>query len=361
MAFSLFNEDEKSKITDSFNSLGIPQETIQTTDFMSYDSKDDDRKKLDDEIIAKNKALEDIISNQRMEENQIKDDYDSLGSRANRFLQVFGAGLRGDNASQVAQSLSDRLDKRLQGAQARYKDQRDSAYTQYKDLLARREALNKADYDRQRDQAKDQQWEQEFGLKTKTQADQNAIQKAQLDILRNQATDKKNQETQALQNQEKLEDASYDNLEKLGQFALDPQYFKKLSDSGRRAKGSEIYFFNTKVAEAMGIKPQEAAKWIESNPSLPRVDDTYTVSNQKMTAILNQLPGANRAKARKQEAIKQDSIAKTKELIDTANPGSFISFPSMPNEQFLVTADKTLFKDGKEYKFDETGRFVEVK
>ena len=318
MAFNLFDEDEKNKITDSFNSLGIPQETVQTTDFMSYDSKNDDRKKLDDEIIAKNKALEDIINNQRMEENQIKDDYDSLGSRANRFLQVFGAGLRGDNASQVAQSL-------------------------------------------QRDQAKDKQWEKEFGLRTKTQADQNAIQKAQLDILRNQATDKKNQETQALQNQEKLEDASYDNLEKLGQFALDPQYFKKLSDSGRRAKGSEIYFFNTKVAEAMGIKPQEAAKWIESNPSLPRVDDTYTVSNQKMTAILNQLPGANRAKARKQEAIKQDSIAKTKELIDGANPGSFISFPSMPDEKFLVTSDKTLFKDGKEYKFDETGKFVEVK
>lgn len=201
MAFSLFNEDEKNKITDSFNSLGIPQETVQTTDFMSYDSKNDDRKKLDDEIIAKNKALEDIISNQRMEENQIKDDYDSLGSRANRFLQVFGAGLRGDNASQVAQSLSDRLDKRLQGAQARYKDQRDSAYTQYKDLLARREALNKSDYDRQRDQAKDQQWEQEFGLKTKTQADQNAIQQAQLDILRDQATEKKNQEIQNAQNE----------------------------------------------------------------------------------------------------------------------------------------------------------------
>jgi ElaB/YqjD/DUF883 family membrane-anchored ribosome-binding protein len=186
MAFNLFDEDEKNKITESFNSLGIPTQTVQTTDFMSYDSKNDDRKKLDDEIIAKNKALEDIISNQRMEENQIKDDYDSLSSRANRFLQVFGAGLRGDNASQVAQSLSDRLDKRLQGAQARYKDQRDSAYSQYKDLLARREALNKSDYDRQRDQAKDKQWEQEFGLKTKTQADQNAIQKAQLDILRGQ-------------------------------------------------------------------------------------------------------------------------------------------------------------------------------
>lgn len=330
-------------------------------DYLNFDYTDEEKKQLDNDILAKNKALEDIITNQTVEENQIKDDYDSLGSRANRFLQVFGAGLRGDNASQVAQSLSDRLDKRFQNAQARYKDQRDSAYTQYKDLLARREALNKAEYDRSRDQAKDKQWEQEFGLRTKTQADQDAIAREQLNLTRNQATEKKNQEIQSLQNQEKLEDASYDNLEKLGQFALDPQYFKKLSDSGRRAKGSEIYFFNTKVAEAMGIKPQEAAKWIESNPSLPRVDDTYTVSNQKMTAILNQLPGANRAKARKQEAIKQDSIAKTKELIDTANPGSFISFPSMPNEQFLVTADKTLFKDGKEYKFDETGRFVEVK
>lgn len=327
---------------------------------MNY-NYDDEIKKIDEDIIARSKALEDIINNQRVEENQIKDDYDSLGASAGRFLDVFGAGLRGENASSVAQAHRDRLDKRLQNAQARYKDQRDAAFNQYKDVLARREALNKARYDQERDKVKDQQWSQEFGLKTKTQADQDANQKAQLELLRNQATEKKNQETQALQNQEKLEDASYDNLEKLGRFALDPQYFKKLSDSGRKAKGSEIYFFNTKVAEAMGIKPQDAAKWIESNPSLPRVDDNYTVSNQKMTAILNQLPGANRARAKKQEAIKQESIAKTKELIDTANPGSFISFPSMPNEQFLVTADKTLFKDGKEYKFDETGKFVEVK
>lgn len=350
MVYSLFDQDEKDKITESFNSLGMPtgisvSESQQSTD----------------DVALQNKALEDIIARQQKDEQAIKDDYDSLGSRANRFLQVFGAGLRGENTSQVAKDLRDNLNTRLTNARNKYKDDRDAAYQRVKDTLARREALAQAEYNRSRDQAKDKQWEQEFGLRTKTQADQDAIAREQLNLTRNQATEKKNQEIQSLQNQEKLEDASYDNLEKLGQFALDPQYFKKLSDSGRRAKGSEIYFFNTKVAEAMGIKPQEAAKWIESNPSLPRVDDTYTVSNQKMTAILNQLPGSNRARARKQEAIKQDSIAKTKELIDGTNPGSFISFPLMPNEQFLVTADKTLFKDGKEYKFDETGRFVEVK
>lgn len=136
-------------------------------DYLNFDYTDEEKKQLDNDILAKNKALEDIITNQTVEENQIKDDYDSLGSRANRFLQVFGAGLRGDNASQVAQSLSDRLDKRLQNAQARYKDQRDSAYTQYKDLLARREALNKAAYDRSRDQAKDKQADRDFDLKNR--------------------------------------------------------------------------------------------------------------------------------------------------------------------------------------------------
>ena len=264
MAFSLFNEDEKNKITDSFNSLGIPQETVQTTDFMSYDSKDDERKKLDDEIIAKNKALEDIISNQRMEENQIKDDYDSLGSRANRFLQVFGAGLRGDNASQVAQSLSDRLDKRLQGAQARYKDQRDSAYSQYKDLLARREALNKSDYDRQRDQAKDQQWEKEFGLKTKTQADQNAIQKAQLDLLRGQNAAKQNEAIQAQDQARKekerqrrklvrdlkfIDDGDYSDTNKVTGFLTDSTNAKKTASRINKWNKDFVRYDNPGVSE----------------------------------------------------------------------------------------------------------------
>ena len=136
-------------------------------DYLKFNYTDEEKKQLEDDIAAKNKALEDIITNQTVEENQIKDDYDSLGSRANRFLQVFGAGLRGDNASQVAQSLNDRLDKRLQTAQSRYKDQRDSAYTQYKDLLARREALNKAEYDRSRDQIKDKQADRDFDLKNR--------------------------------------------------------------------------------------------------------------------------------------------------------------------------------------------------
>ena len=188
MVYSLFNQDDKDKITESFNALGIP------TDISVSESQ-----KSTDDVALQNKALEDIIARQQKDEQAIKDDYDSLGSRANRFLQVFGAGLRGENTSQVAKDLRDNLNTRLTNIRSKYKDDRDAAFQRVKDTLDRREKLAKAEYDKTRDQAKDKQWEQEFGLKTKTQADQNAIQQAQLDILRNQATEKKNQEIQNAQ------------------------------------------------------------------------------------------------------------------------------------------------------------------
>ena len=123
--------------------------------FFSYNFEDE-KNKIDSDIDLKNKALEEIIANQESEENKIRDNYDSLGSRAGRFLEVLGAGLSGGNAAQVAQNQRDNLNKQLQSAQARYKDQRDSAYNQYKDLLARREALDKSKYERERDLVKDQ-------------------------------------------------------------------------------------------------------------------------------------------------------------------------------------------------------------
>lgn len=156
---------------------------------------------LDAEIAAKNQVLADIIANGQKEEQSIRDNYNSFGSRLARAMEVFGAGLKGENTSEVLKNQQNRFDTQLKGAQERFKNNRDTAYKQMSDLLARKDALDKAEYDRSRDQAKDKQWEQEFGLKTKTQADQNAIQQAQLDILRNQATEKKNQEIQNAQNE----------------------------------------------------------------------------------------------------------------------------------------------------------------
>ena len=154
---------------------------------------------LDAEIAAKNQALANIIVNAQKEEQSIRDNYNSFGSRLARAMEVFGAGLKGENTSEVLKNQQNRFDTQLKGAQERFKNNRDTAYKQMSDLLARKDAVDKAEYDRSRDQAKDKQWEQEFGLKTKTQADQNAIQQAQLDILRNQATEKKNQEIQNAQ------------------------------------------------------------------------------------------------------------------------------------------------------------------
>lgn len=294
-------------------------------DYLNYSYSDDEKKKLDEDILAKNKALEDLIANQKLEENQIKDDYDSLGSRANRFLQVFGAGLKGENASQVAQSLSDRLDKRLQGAQARYKDQRDSAYTQYKDLLARREALNKAEYDRSRDQykdeydrlrdqAKDQQWEKEFGLRTKTQADQNAIareqlglqtktqadqnaiQQAQLDMLRAQNAAKEAQAQQDLLDAEKKQAEEKSQLESDLANLFDTYNAKSsgwtkplgiFQTSGEEKSSARINDINLKAAKVkFGLEGKEAVDFIKNNPDLFLSDKDSGDVNEEKARIL---------------------------------------------------------------------------
>lgn len=135
---------------------------MSTNFFDSRDPRQDEIDRINSDINLQNRALEDIISNQQKEESQIKDDFNSLGSRAGRFLGVLGAGLRGENASAVAQSYNDRLDKQLQYAQSRFKDQRDSAYNRYKDTLARREALNKDLYQKERDKVQDERWDKTF-------------------------------------------------------------------------------------------------------------------------------------------------------------------------------------------------------
>ena len=65
MAYGLFDDDEKIKMNESFNSLGIPTST--DIDISSKSNMDDAE--------AQKKALEDLISRQNEEEQKIRDDY----------------------------------------------------------------------------------------------------------------------------------------------------------------------------------------------------------------------------------------------------------------------------------------------
>lgn len=361
MAYSIFTEDEKDKINDKLGSFDV---TNQYMDIYGNNGS----KGLDDEIAAQNKALQDIINNQYTEENQIRDDYDSLGSRAGRFLQVFGAGLRGENAGQVAQAQRDDLNKRLQNAQTRYRDRRDSASIQLKDLLNRKDALDKSKYERERDLVKDEQFNRTLDL-NKTKADRDfGLEQQKLQMLRDSQNvkdaqaikDQQNALDQTMQN----EDEAYANLEYLSRFASDPDYFKALGRS--KSKLAEIYLFNTAVANAAGVKPDGHDKWIQSNKALPNINDDYNTVKQKVNKILSQQPGYARAYTRNQERQKQETISETENLINNAKPGSFIKFPSIPDTEFLITADKELFEkpskeapNGRLYKF-VNGQFVEI-
>lgn len=228
---------------------------------------------LDSDIVLKNKALEDIISNQQVEENRIKDDYDSLGSRAGRFLQVFGAGLRGENASGVAQSLRNDLNTRLQNAQSRYKDQRDSAYNQYKDLLARREALEKSKYDRERDQVRDSQFEKEFGLKEKQTnfAIGQGKEKEKADLVQSE-----------LENKNKLKNKVQSDLDI--STAFNSGVMKGTGGwfgGNNELKGSTIDKLSIKlVKDNLGIDPKDYSKFKKENPDVIPVpgDDEKVVT-----------------------------------------------------------------------------------
>lgn len=330
--------------------------------------KEDEMNKINNDIEVQNKALEDIIANQQKEENQIVEDYDSLGSRAGRFLEALGTGLSGGNAAQVVQNQRDNLNRQLLNAQSRYKDQRDSTSTQLKDLLNRKDALDKSLYDRERDQVRDDQFNRTLDL-NKTKADRDfGLEQQKLQMLRDSQNvkdaqaikDQQNALDQTMQN----EDEAYANLEYLSRFASDPDYFKALGRS--KSKLAEIYLFNTAVANAAGVKPDGHDKWIQSNKALPNINDDYNTVKQKVNKILSQQPGYARAYTRNQEKQKQETISETENLINNAKPGSFIKFPSIPDTEFLITADKELFEkpskeapNGRLYKF-VNGQFVEI-
>ena len=251
---------------------------------------DDEKNKVDNDIILKNKALEDIITSQQEEENKIRDNYDSLDSRAGRFLEVLGAGLSGGNAAQVAQNQRDNLNKQLQSAQARYKDQRDSAYNQYKDLLARREALDKSKYERERDLVKDQQAEKEYQLKDRQVRNQErqtdfAIgqgkEKEKADIVQAELENKNNFKNKV---QSDKDIALAFNAGTMKSKSLLPWKKGGVSDD---VKVSVLDKFRMKlVKDNLGIEPKDYYKFKKENPDIiPVASDDEFVIKQKLMNI----------------------------------------------------------------------------
>lgn len=244
---------------------------------------DDEKNKIDSDIALKNKALEDIITSQQEEETKIRDDYDSLGSRAGRFLEVLGAGLSGGNAAQVAQNQRDNLNKQLQSAQSRYKDQRDSAYNQYKDLLARREALEKDKYQKERDQVRDSQFEKEFGLKEK-----------QTNFAIGQGKQKENELLQSINDQQKLkaeEKAFIENDINNLLSNLNPKDILPTRDS-EEISSARINDLNLKIAKNKYDKEgKDAVSFINENPNLFLNDkDSKTTLRGKLGILGYNLP-----------------------------------------------------------------------
>lgn len=270
MAYSLFDEDEKIKLNDTFNSLGFPTSSSVT----------ESSKSSYDDIDAQNKALENIIARQNMDEQAAKDDYNSFGSRANRFVQVLGAGLMGENASGVAKDLRDNLNTRLTNIRSKYKDERDSAYQRVKDTLARREALNKLNYEKDRDRVKDEQSDRDYKLKVKTQADQNAIAREQLDILRNQANEKRNQAIQAQEQAAKQDAQEFDDIQNeitdmMDFDSLNPKD-KLWTNPDEEISSANISKINLMIAKhKFGMDGEKATKFISEHPELFPQDNDY--------------------------------------------------------------------------------------
>lgn len=266
---------------------------------------DDEKNKVDSDLELKNKALEDIIANQQEEENKIKDNYDSLDSRAGRFLEVLGAGLSGGNAAQVAQNQRDNLNRQLQSAQARYKDQRDSAYNQYKDLLARREALDKSRYDRERDLVKDQQTEREYELKKdqfdknyeldKTKADREYDIKNRTLELSAQGQNAKNEQNQQEIAEKEKNDRRNNILNTLTTIQqeqkniIDPDsgtWYSPYTDSEKKS-ASLVNKLNIDAAmDTFGLSEKEATDFIAKNPEMfGKKSDSWDVLLKKYSNI----------------------------------------------------------------------------
>lgn len=284
MAYGLFDDDEKIKMNESFNSLGIPTST--DIDISSKSNTDDAE--------AQKKALEDLISRQNEEEQKIRDDYDSLGSRANRFLQVFGAGLRGENTSTVAKDLRDNLNTRLSNVRSKYKDDRDAAFTRYKDTLDRKNALDKAEYQKERDRITDEQFKEKM-----------ASLKDQFDRQMKFNYDQLNANRDAAQkkiDQAQKDQITAENLQAQEKADIEKDISKMLSTLNPKdilwTRGSEeisaaaINDLNLRIAKnKYGKEGKEAVDFINNNPNLFLSDkDSKEVIRGKVGIIGYNLP-----------------------------------------------------------------------
>ena len=188
------------------------------------------------------------------------------------------------------QNQRDNLNKQLQSAQARYKDQRDSAYNQYKDLLARREALDKTRYERERDKVKDQQAEKEYQLKDR----QVRNQERQTDFAIGQGKQKENELLQSINDQQKLkaeEKAFIENDINNLLSNLNPKDILPTRDS-EEISSARINDLNLKIAKNKYDKEgKDAVSFINENPNLFLNDkDSKTTLRGKLGILGYNLP-----------------------------------------------------------------------
>lgn len=264
------------------------------TNIFDYNFEDEEKNFIDDDIDLKRNALDNIIADQQAEEQKIKDNYNSLGSRANRFLDVLGAGLLGENTSQVMQNQRDNLNKQLQSAQARYKDQRDSAYNQYKDLLARREALDKTRYERERDKVKDDQFNRTLDL-NKTKADRDfGLEQQKLQMLKDSQNVKESQAQKELENAEiERQKKAKDIMDRINTMKSNDTVDAKTifggiyrTDNGKKSDAEKENINLAIIEYTTGLTGADAQKYLKDNQAaFPKPNDNADVTFQKWSNL----------------------------------------------------------------------------
>ena len=234
--------------------------------FYDYDYNKE-KENLDMDIQAQQRALEDLVQKQNAEDQRIKDEYDSIGARSTRFLEALGAGLRGENASNVVRSQRQDLANQLANNVNRFKGERDSAYGRVKDLLTRRENLNNTAYNRERDLVKDQQAEKDYQLKDR----QVRNQERQTDFAIGQGKQKENELLQSINDQQKLkaeEKAFIENDINNLLSNLNPKDILPTRDS-EVISSARINDLNLKIAKNKYDKEgKDAISFINDNPNL---------------------------------------------------------------------------------------------
>lgn len=319
----------------------------------------DDRQKLFDDYELKKQALDDIVQNGNQELQDYEDQYNSFGSRANRYLRTLGASLQKQSPTAVYDSIQQKRQKDIDNIINRNKGKRDLAYTQAKDVLSRIDNLDKLETDRKKNELEQQRWEKAFDRQqnldqiNQSNADRNYnLELQKLNLTKDAQKQKDLQDKQNLEDQIKKEDDQLANLKYLGKFGTDKNYYKTLKNDLTRE--GEIYTFNSAVADSLGIPKEKQADWIKNNPALPKRDEGFNVSSLKVKSILQQQPGYQRAYVK-------EVNEETQQKIDGAKPGSRITLRQFPNIEFIVDADKNLYDTVNQrlVKFDN-GKFTAV-